>query len=265
MRRRPYRCASVMFAVVVCALAAGASVALAQGGPPPARGGFATDDAATVRVTGVISVDFREEPIQAVADKISRMVGVNVVVAPGIDQKVTIKLDNLPYEEVLREIASRANLVVVRKGNNLLRIDNPPRVSITFSNAEIKQAIDLLARQADVNVVVAEDIKGTVNLRLKNVPWEQALETLVKTGGYFLVRDESGLTRVITKEMLKDQQSTQVFVLRYIQPPSAYTAKIQTEFAVGQPKASVGELEQDFTLFKAIKSTLSETGQVQFD
>jgi len=265
MRRRSYRCVCVATAVIACAMAAGATVALAQVGAPPSAYARGSENAATVRVTGVISVDFKDEPIQGVADKVSRMVGVNIVVAPGIDKKVTVKLDDLPYEEVLKEIASRCDLIVSRKAANLLRIENPPRVSITFANADIKQAIDLLARQADVNVVVAEQITGTVNLRLKNVPWEQALETLVKTGGYYLVHDETGVTRVITKDMLKDQQSTRVFILRYIQPPSAYTAKIQTEFAVGQPKASVGDLQQDFTLFKAIKSTLSEAGQVEFD
>jgi type IV pilus assembly protein PilQ len=246
-------------------MAAGASVALGQAGAPPSGIGPAPGNAAAIRTTGVISVDFKDEPIQGVADTISRMVGVNVVVAPGIDKRVTVKLENLPYEEVLREIATRCDLVVTRKGANLLRIENPPRVSITFTNADIKQAIDLLARQADVNIVVAEQVTGSVNLRLKNVPWEQALETLVKTAGFFLVSDETGVTRVITKDMLKEQTTTQVFILRYIQPPSAYTAKITTEFAVGQPKASVGEMEQDFTLFKAIKSVLSETGQVQFD
>ncbi len=266
MRRKPngYFLMSAMIAFATAAAMPGIQAQMNA----PSAGGSAAPRAndATVRMTGVISVDFKDVPLEQAAQHIGQMVGVNIVVAPGVEQqRVTVKLSNLPYDEVLREIASRLNLIVVRKTANLLRIENPPRVSITFQNADIKQAIDLLAKQADMNIVVAEKVQGTVNLRLKNVPWEQALDTLVKTAGFYLVRDETGVVRVITSDMLKDQQETRVFTLKYIQPPSAYTAKIQTEFAVGQPKPSTGELEQDFTLFKAIKSVISETGSVEFD
>jgi len=218
------------------------------------------------RITGTISVDFREEPLQSALDYISRTVGVNCVLDPSVkDENITLKLVDVHYETILQEIANRKNLVVMKESENLIRLSNPPRINMTFQDADLKQAIDLLARQADVNIVVAEDVTGTVNLRLKNIPWREALETVVKTAGYVTVVDETGILRVITKEALADQLVTKAFVLKYIQPPSVYRASIDTEFAVGRPQAPSGDPTEDFTLFTALGSVISEHGRIEFD
>jgi len=217
------------------------------------------------RVTGTISVDFKDEPLESALDYISKLVGVNCILDPGIEKTITLKLVDVPYETVLEEIANRTNLVVIKESENLIRLSSPPRINMTFQNADLKAAIDLLARQADVNVVVAEDVVGTVNLRLKNVPWKEALETVVKTAGYVTVMDETGIMRVISKAALIDQLTTKAFTLKYIQPPSVYRANIDTEFVVGEPEEPTGEVEEDFPLFRALKSTLSEYGKIDFD
>ncbi|NOZ23610.1 MAG: hypothetical protein GXP25_21245 [Planctomycetes bacterium] len=217
------------------------------------------------KVTGRISIDFKDEPLENVVDTISRMVGVNVVLAPGIDERLTLRLVNVHYERVLNEIASRCNLIVQKEAENLIRLANPPRVTITFQNADITTAIDMLARQADVNIVVAQEVTGKVNMRLKNIPWREALQTVVKTAGFVTVTDEMGIMRVLTRASLVEQLETKAFRLRYIQPPSIYTASIETEFAVGKPKQKTGQYDRDFTLFKAVKTTLSEFGKMEFD
>ena len=43
--------------------------------------------------------------------------------------------------------------------------------------------LNLMAQYADVNIVISDDIKGTITLSMKNVPWEQALDTILDTYG----------------------------------------------------------------------------------
>ena len=49
------------------------------------------------------------------------------------------------------------------------------RISIDLQDANIQNVIRLLAEKARLNVVVAEDVKGEVTLRLRNVPVRDAL------------------------------------------------------------------------------------------
>ncbi|MEW6355948.1 MAG: secretin N-terminal domain-containing protein [Planctomycetota bacterium] len=248
---------------VIGVIAVGSALLSAR--PATAQGfaGFEGDE--DMKVTGRISIDFKDEPLENVVDTISRMVGVNVVLAPGVEERLTLRLVNVHYDQVLNEIAGRCNLIVQKEAENLIRLANPPRVTITFQEADIKTAIDMLARQADVNIVVAAEVEGKVNMRLKNIPWREALQTVVKTAGFVTVVDEMGIMRVVTRASLVEQLETKAFHLRYIQPPSIYTAQIDTEFAVGKPKQKTGEYDRDFTLFKALQSVISDFGKVEFD
>jgi type IV pilus assembly protein PilQ len=45
-----------------------------------------------------------------------------------------------------------------------------------------------------VNVVVADDVKGTITLRLRNVPWDQALDTILRAKGYRAEREGNIIT-----------------------------------------------------------------------
>ena len=56
-------------------------------------------------------------------------------------------------------------------------------ISIDFQDEDIKSALHLMAQYADVNIVVGDDLKGTITLSMKNVPWEQALDTILETFG----------------------------------------------------------------------------------
>jgi type IV pilus assembly protein PilQ len=54
------------------------------------------------------------------------------------------------------------------------------RISIDFQDAEIKSVLRLMAEYGDVNIVAGDDVKGKVTLAMKNVPWEQAVDTILE-------------------------------------------------------------------------------------
>jgi type IV pilus assembly protein PilQ len=55
------------------------------------------------------------------------------------------------------------------------------KVTIDMQDAEIVNVIRLIGDFSGKNVVVGEDVKGKVTVKLKNVPWDQALDIVLKT------------------------------------------------------------------------------------
>jgi len=57
------------------------------------------------------------------------------------------------------------------------------RLSFNFQNVEVKAMLQLIAEVNNLNLVVGSDIEGTIALRLVDVPWDQALDVVLKTKG----------------------------------------------------------------------------------
>ncbi len=57
------------------------------------------------------------------------------------------------------------------------------RLSLNFQDIEVRSVLQLLADFTDRNVVVSDSVEGNVTLRLKNVPWDQALDIILKSKG----------------------------------------------------------------------------------
>ncbi|NPU86062.1 MAG: hypothetical protein HPY65_16415 [Syntrophaceae bacterium] len=78
------------------------------------------------------------------------------------------------------------------------------RISIDFQDANIRSVFRLLSEISGKNIVSAEDIKGSVTITLKNVPWDQALDTILSLNS--LTKKESGnVISIITQDKLKKE------------------------------------------------------------
>ncbi len=62
-------------------------------------------------------------------------------------------------------------------------------VDLDLKGADLANVFRLLADVGHVNIVVAGEVTGTVTLRLKHVPWDQALELVARTRDLDLERD----------------------------------------------------------------------------
>ena len=58
-----------------------------------------------------------------------------------------------------------------------------PRILLDVQDADIKAVLRLLAEQGNVSIVSGDDVKGTVTLKIKDVSWEQALDTILTITG----------------------------------------------------------------------------------
>ncbi|WP_432471741.1 type IV pilus secretin PilQ [Amphritea sp. HPY] len=55
------------------------------------------------------------------------------------------------------------------------------RIDLDFQNVEVRSVLQILAEVAEMNLVVSDQVGGNITLRLKNVPWDQALELILST------------------------------------------------------------------------------------
>ncbi|MCB1877055.1 MAG: type IV pilus secretin PilQ [Chromatiales bacterium] len=57
------------------------------------------------------------------------------------------------------------------------------RLSLNFQDIEVRAVLQLLADFTDLNFVTSDTVGGNLTLRLRNVPWDQALDIILKTKG----------------------------------------------------------------------------------
>ena len=129
-------------------------------------------------------------------------------------------------------------------------------ISINFQGLDFKYAMDLMAEIGDINIIVGEEVSGTVSAEIDNVPWDVTFQTLLdmKTlGADYNAAD--GVIRVHTPEKLKGQEEfkaeraeslktklaleqsvepilAQLFKLYYIEPAQA-KATLEDLFGLG--------------------------------
>lgn len=63
-------------------------------------------------------------------------------------------------------------------------------LSLNFQDIEVRAVLNIIAEFTQQNIVVSDTVSGNITLRLDNVPWDQALDIIMKTKG--LAKRENG-------------------------------------------------------------------------
>lgn len=216
------------------------------------------DDAAT------ITIDVKDRPLEDVLKLIRDKSGANILLAPGVREKVTIAFSGVPWREALELVAEQARCIVVESRGRVFKVEKPEPVTMSFEDEDIRKVIQAIAKKAGANVVVAPDVKGLVTLELVDRPWRDALDNVVKTLGFHVVEEERGVLRIVTAAALTEQLETKVVELKYLRPRSTYVASIKTDFAVGKAKEPANDPNVDFPLLGALRKHLSKAGQLDY-
>jgi type II secretory pathway component HofQ len=56
-------------------------------------------------------------------------------------------------------------------------------ITVNFQDLDIRALLRLLAETSHRNIVIADSVKGSITLRLNDVPWDQVLDIVLKTKG----------------------------------------------------------------------------------
>jgi len=57
------------------------------------------------------------------------------------------------------------------------------KLSLNFQNVEVRAVLQVIADFTDLNIITSDTVTGNITLRLKDVPWDQALEIILQTRG----------------------------------------------------------------------------------
>lgn len=100
-------------------------------------------------------------------------------------------------------------------------------ITLDFKEADIQSVLKILADKGNVNIVTGRDVVGTVTIKLTDVPWQKALDVILRTYGYGYER-EGNIINVSPLGKLTEQKKaereltevqpviTEVFVLKYL-------------------------------------------------
>jgi type IV pilus assembly protein PilQ len=127
------------------------------------------------------------------------------------------------------------------------------KVSLDFQDADLSNVLRLLADVSGMNIVIGENVKGKVTLKLINVPWDQALDIVLKMSSLGQVR-EGTIIRVATLSDLAKQQDEEAH---------AKDARVKAEDLV--TKVIYINYAKVDDLSKTLKKYLSPRGEITVD
>ena len=104
-----------------------------------------------------------------------------------------------PMAEKHRELADR-NKPVTYSGNKL---------TLNFQDISVRSVLQILADFTNVNIVASDAVNGNVTLRLQDVPWDQALDLVLKAKGLGK-RQEGNIIRVAPLDELNKQEQEEL-------------------------------------------------------
>ncbi len=114
------------------------------------------------------------------------------------------------------------------------------RISLNFQDIEVRAVLQLIADFTDLNLVASDTVSGRITLRLQNVPWDQALELVLKTRGLDK-RQVGNVLMVAPAAEIAERERQQIEANKQI----AELAPLQTEF-IRIRYAIAGELVELF-------------------
>jgi type IV pilus assembly protein PilQ len=216
----------------------------------------------------LLTLKLKDRLLRDVVQSIRRKAGVNIIIDPAIEETVTIDLEDVEWRKALELVAEAAGCVVVEEAGNVLKVEKPPRVYFAFENADIQNVIDTIAKISGANIMVAPEVQGTITLRLRNIPWRDALEASAKTLGYVVVEEERGILRVIPPSAMKADLVTEAFQLRYVRPKSTYVPFLQSPYVRNMQPQQQQQLQNgqvQFLLLDALRRTLTpDIGSLEY-
>ncbi|MEY4931845.1 MAG: hypothetical protein RLZZ403_165, partial [Pseudomonadota bacterium] len=99
-----------------------------------------------------------------------------VIAATGDYEQIAYQTDNFYTIEV-------KPVVKLPPGLELTKEYKGERLTLNFQDIETRAVLQLLADTSGQNMVISDTVRGNVTLRLQNVPWDQALDIVMRTKG----------------------------------------------------------------------------------
>ncbi len=87
------------------------------------------------------------------------------------------------------------------------------RIQLVFDDADLRDIFQLIAEVSDLNIIVSDDVKGSVTLRLVDVPWDQALDLILDTKNLGMLK-KGNVVRVLPKDQIRSMEEAKFTAAR---------------------------------------------------
>jgi len=121
-------------------------------------------------------------------------------------------------------------------------------LSMDFKDADVVNLLRILAAESGRNIVSGEDVKGRVSISLRNVTWEQALDTILEVKGLQKV-EKGNVIRIVSTEQLTKEREAEARVNE---------AKLKAEIDTRTKMAEAQIKEQDLAARKIANEAAAE-------
>lgn len=127
------------------------------------------------------------------------------------------------------------------------------RIDLDLKDADIHNVLRLLADVGHVNIITADNVSGSVTIRMRNVPWDQALDVILQAKSLGVIR-QGNLMRVAPLAELEKERDMAIARMRQ----ETQLAPIETRL-IPVSYATAGEIS------RRAKDLLSERGSIAVD
>ncbi len=187
------------------------------------------------------SYNFQDIDIRQALSAMAQNQDINLIMSPDVTGKITLLLHQVVLEEAIRGITMAGGFAFRKDGNSyyvykpkdirdpqadmgIIRAPvadpsaGPTKLIYNFQDLDIRQALSALAREQDINVIIAPDVTGKVTVYLNHITVEEAIRAIAMAGGFTYKKQEELYYVYKTKEVLDPQAARlqiRVFRLKY--------------------------------------------------
>ncbi|TRO84118.1 type IV pilus secretin family protein [Trichloromonas acetexigens] len=87
------------------------------------------------------------------------------------------------------------------------------KIQLVFDDADVRDIFQLIAEVSDLNIIVSDEVKGSITLRLIDVPWDQALDLILETKNLGMLK-KGNVVRVLPKEQIRSMEEAKFTAAR---------------------------------------------------
>jgi len=131
------------------------------------------------------------------------------------------------------------------------------RLSLNFQDIQVRAVLQLLADFTGLNLVASDTVAGNITLRLKNVPWDQALDIILKAKGLSMRQTGNVIMVAPTREMVQQEEAELLADQKIEELAPLRSEFIQVNYARASELMALLKSEEN--------QLLSERGNVTFD
>ncbi|RZO22920.1 MAG: type IV pilus secretin PilQ [SAR92 clade bacterium] len=147
-------------------------------------------------------------------------------------------------------------------------------IDLNFQDIQIRDVLQIVADFKSLNLVATDSVKGAISLNLKKVPWDQALDTILKSKGLGM-RKQGNILLIAPLEELSDREAREIEDQKQLQALASletYIARVKyadvyniSKFFGISSDTTSGRIDDDGTNGEGASTLMSDRGSVIID